>query len=188
MADAPTSPNAAAATVVRVVAAPLTAETWAPFGWLPADDTDPADTAAVHHFEWDDAHVNFIAHSFDEVEHGATDSVLCDVMYRHDTHTQTLMPLNVDALIAVAPAGVEFSEPGHFDAVRAFALRPLDAITLHRGTWHWGPFPTRDGPPVRLFNVQGKRYREDNASVDLRARGVRIEVSCPGTGDGAGGS
>ena len=45
-----------------------------------------------------------------------------------------------------------------------------------RGTWHWGPFPV--GPEaVRMFNVQGKRYAEDNASVDLAARaGAVFEV------------
>jgi hypothetical protein len=64
--------------------------------------------------------------------------------------------------------------------VRAFALSPLEAFVLHQGTWHWGPFPL--GPePVRLLNVQGARYAEDNASVDLPARtGAAIEVVAPG--------
>ena len=53
--------------------------------------------------------------------------------------------------------------------MRAFRLRPLDAFVLHRGTWHWGPFPL-GGDPVQLLNVQGRRYAEDNASVDLPAR------------------
>jgi ureidoglycolate hydrolase len=97
-------------------------------------------------------------------------------MYRHDTHTQTLMPLNVDSVVAVAPAAVDFSAPADLDTVRAFRLRPLDSFALFRGTWHWGPFPV--GPePVRMFNVQGKRYAEDNASVDLPERtGAVIEV------------
>ena len=36
----------------------------------------------------------------------------CEMLYRHDTHTQSLMSLDVPAVIAVAPAGVEFSNPG----------------------------------------------------------------------------
>jgi hypothetical protein len=39
---------------------------------------------------------------------------------------------------------------------------------LARGTWHWGPFPLGD-EPVRLLNVQGRRYAEDNDSVDIAA-------------------
>ena len=56
--------------------------------------------------------------------------------------------------------------PVHLDSVRAFLLHPQDACVLHRGTWHWGPFPLGD-TPVRFCNVQGKRYREDNACVEL---------------------
>ena len=60
--------------------------------------------------------------------------------------------------------------------MRAFALEPLEAFVLSRGTWHWGPFP-RGPEPVRLLNVQGARYAEDNASVDLGARaGARLEI------------
>jgi hypothetical protein len=60
--------------------------------------------------------------------------------------------------------------------VRAFRLRPLDRFALHRGTWHWGPFPVGT-EPVQMFNVQGKRYAEDNASVDLAERaGTVFEV------------
>ena len=87
-------------------------------------------------------------------------------MYRHDTHTQALMVMNCDAVVAVAPASLDFSDPADLDEIRAFVLHPLDCLVLHRGTWHWGPFPI--GPdPVRLLNVQGRRYAEDNASVDL---------------------
>ena len=41
-------------------------------------------------------------------------------------------------------------------------------LVLHRATWHWGPFPLGD-EPVRLLNVQGLRYAEDNDSVDIAA-------------------
>ena len=97
------------------------------------------------------------------------------MLYRHDTHTQAIMSLDVPAVIAVAPAEVDFSSDKDADGIRVFRLQPLEPFVLHRGTWHWGPFPIAD-PAVRLFNVQGLRYAEDNASVDLAAKGMAVEV------------
>jgi ureidoglycolate hydrolase len=161
--------------MVRVNAQPLTADAWAPFGWLPVADTDPADGAHTLRFEWADPHLNVIAHTFDEVEH--TDGgAVCGVMFRHATHTQALTPLNVDAVMAVAPAALDFSDAAHLDAIRAFALHPQDTLVLHQGTWHWGPFPVGH-EPVQLLNVQGLRYTEDNDSVVLAERtGAVLEV------------
>jgi len=86
------------------------------------------------------------------------------------------MPLNCRSWIAVAPAFVDFSYAAQVESVRAFLLDPLVCIVLHRGTWHAGPFPL--GPePVRMLNLQGRRYEEDNAYVDLeQATGVRVVV------------
>jgi ureidoglycolate hydrolase len=161
--------------LVTLDAVPISQEAWAPFGWLPVDDTDPRDAGRDLVFDWADPHLNVIAHAYEEVEHTPSGSV-CAVMFRHDTHTQALMPLNVPCVVAVAPSAVDFADESHLSTVRAFALQPLDAFVLYRGTWHWGPFPL--GPePVRLLNVQGARYAEDNASVDLPARtGAAIEV------------
>lgn len=160
---------------IALHAEPLTPEAWKPFGWLPVDDTDPRDQTYTYEFLWGDPHVNVIGHAYDEVEHTAHGTV-CAAFYRHDTHTQTLMPLNVESVVAVAPASVDFSEPAHLDTVRAFLLHPLQSLVLFRGTWHWGPFPLGT-EPVRLFNVQGKRYAEDNTRVDLPTRAdTRFEV------------
>jgi ureidoglycolate lyase len=156
-------------TTLALAAEPLTRAAFAPFGWLPVADTDPTDGRDTLHYEWADPHLNVIAHAADEVEHSEAGSPLCTVLYRHLTHTQALLVLNVAAVVAVAPADVEFSSPADLDAVRAFRLRPLDAFVLHRGTWHWGPFPLGDDA-VQLLNVQGRRYAEDNTSVDLPAR------------------
>jgi ureidoglycolate hydrolase len=164
--------------LITVEAAALTHDAWAPFGWLPVADTDARDRDHDLHFEWADPHLNVIAHTAGEVERTAR-GTCCDVMYRHDTHTQALMPLDVPAVLAVAPADVGFSAPGDLHRVRAFALEPLDAFVLFRGTWHWGPFPLGTAP-VRLLNVQGARYADDNASVDLPARtGTALDVIVP---------
>jgi len=163
------------ADVVRqLVAEPLTAEAWAPFGWIPVADVDPADGAHRLAFDWADAHVNVISHAPDEVVRDAT-GLRCERMFRHDTHTQVLLALNGPSVIAVAPADADFSNPADVDAVRVFRLEVFDSLVLSRGTWHWGPFPLGD-EPVRLFNVQGLRYAEDNASVELAAQGIDLVV------------
>ena len=163
-------------TVVSRRAQRLTVEAFAPMGWVPVADTDPDDGMQTLHFEWADPHLNVISHAAAEIDHTERGAPLCTVLYRHATHTQALLVLNVDAVVACAPAGVEFSGPGDLDAIVVFRLRPLDTFVLHRGTWHWGPFPL--GPePVRLLNVQGRRYAEDNDHVDLLDRtGAAVEV------------
>ncbi len=163
-------------TTVALSTETLTGAAFEPFGWLPVADTDPADGRDTLFYEWGDPHLNVISHSADEVGHSEVGWPLCAVLYRHVTHTQALLVLNVDAVVAVAPADVEFSAPADLETVRAFRLRPLDRFVLHRGTWHWGPFPLGTDP-VELLNVQGRRYVEDNTSVDLAARtGSVLEI------------
>jgi hypothetical protein len=85
------------------------------------------------------------------------------------------MSLDVPAVIAVAPAAVDFSDPADGASIHVFRLEPLEALVLDRGTWHWGPFPVADDH-VRLFNVQGLRYAEDNTCIDLAALGLDVDV------------
>jgi ureidoglycolate hydrolase len=97
-------------------------------------------------------------------------------MFRHDTHTQALTPLDTRSVLAVAPASVDFSAPADAEAIRAFVVEPGETLVLHRGTWHWGPFPVPPGRSVHLLNVQGRRYAEDNASVDVTESTGRVVV------------
>jgi hypothetical protein len=161
----------------RVTAVRLSVEAWSPFGWLPVDDTDPADGTHRLAFSWEDPHVNVIGHDVEEItrSHGV---LHCPELYRHDTHTQVLMVLDVPAVVAVAPSDVSFERPQDAGTIRAFVLEPLDAFVLARGTWHWGPFPA-EAERVRLFNVQGLRYAEDNTRVDLEAVGAAVDVVLP---------
>ena len=161
----------------RVVAERVRADTWAPFGWIPVPDTDPADGTQRLSFDWADPHVNVISHAPDEIErHG--DELHCDRLYRHDTHTQVLLALNGPSVLAVAPADADLSTDAGIDAVRAFRLEKLESIVLQRGTWHWGPFPL-GSDPVLLFNVQGLGYARDNESADLAAHGRHVVVVAP---------
>ncbi len=152
----------------------LTAEEWAPFGWLPVRDTDPADGQSRLEFAWNDVHLNLIAHFTDEVPH-TDDGLICQMLFRHVTHTQAIMVLDNDALMVVAAPGARITSADDLGALRAFHLKAQDAFVLHQGTWHWGPFPlTTD--TVNLYNVQGLRYAEDNECCDLQAIPATIEV------------
>jgi ureidoglycolate hydrolase len=158
----------------EIVAKPVNREAWTPFGWLPVADTDPLDTSEVLEFAWDDVHVNRISHRRDEVARTGT-GLVCELMFRHLSHTQVLMPLDVRAVVVVAPPWLAMTSPGEASEARAFLLEPLQCIVLHRGTWHWGPFPV-EADSVELFNIQGRRYLEDNDCADLAALGASLEV------------
>ena len=162
-------------TIRKLVPRALSEESWAPFGWIPLPDTDPRDGEHRLEFAWADAHVNVIGHTLDELEE-VGGALRCPEMYRHLTHTQTLMPLDHSAVIAVAPADDPLESPADAERIEAFVLRPLDSIVLDRGTWHWGPYPL-GARAVRLFNVQGFRYAEDNDRADLGARGLTFDVA-----------
>ncbi|MGO8955763.1 MAG: ureidoglycolate lyase [Streptosporangiaceae bacterium] len=153
---------------------------WSAYGWTPVADTDPRDGTSRLHFEWADAHLNLIGHDFDEVPH-TPGGVLCEMLYRHLTHTQALLILNCPAIVVTAPPGTEFRGPADAEKLRAFLLKPLDSFVLHCGTWHWGPFPI-SAPRVEMYNIQGLRYAEDNDCARLDRVGASVEVL---TGSGA---
>ena len=158
----------------RITPEPLTRDSWSRFGWLPVADTDPSDGVEGLDFAWHDAHVNLIGHRRDEVP-AVPGGLRCQVLFRHATHTQVLMPLDVTAVVVVAPPELDMTSPADADQIRAFVIPPLSSLVLYRGTWHWGPYPV-GAESVSLFNVQGLRYRDDNANVDLDALGVPVDV------------
>lgn len=159
----------------RIEAHPLTEEAWSPYGWLPVADTDPRDGSHRLHFEWADAHVNVIGHTTEEVP-VIPGGLRCQMLYRHVTHTQVLMVLDHPCVLAVAPPWSSLSAPADAGRIEAFRLEPLQALVLYRATWHWGPFPV-GYDEVRLFNVQGLHYAEDNEMADLAAAGWAVDVA-----------
>jgi hypothetical protein len=160
--------------VRKITPSRVTPDAWAPFGWLPRADTDPDDGSDTLVYAWDDVHVNRISHRRDEVPE-VPGGLRCQALYRHETHTQVLMPLDVTAVLAVAPPSVGLTSPADVELIRAFVLEPLESIVLYRGTWHWGPFPV-SADEVHLFNVQGLRYAEDNDRADIEALGTPVDV------------
>ncbi len=100
----------------------------------------------------------------------------CDLLNRHHTATQALIPLGGSpAVVVVAPGSVDFSEPGHIDTIRAFTISGSQGINLAIATWHWGPYPI--GPEVHLANFQARDVADDNEIAHLeRDLGVVVEV------------
>ncbi|MGQ0825717.1 MAG: ureidoglycolate lyase [Actinomycetota bacterium] len=144
---------------VSLVAASLTAHAFAPFGVLVPDEGDGSPTADLE-FLSNDGWANYITHSLAEIP--VVDGALhCELVNRHDTHTQTLMPTTGAAVIVVAPAAIDFSGPSDLDTVRAFLVPQYGCVHLFRGTWHWGPYPV-GADELRMFNIQGRGYPHDN--------------------------
>ena len=160
-------------TARRITAQAITPSAFEPFGWLPVADSDPADGRRRLEFAWADPHVNVICHGPEEVRHGP-DGLWCDRMFRHVSHTQALLVLDNDSVLAVAPAGVAFSGEDDVGSVRAFRLGVHASVVLDRGTWHWGPFPVGK-EAVHLYNLQGYEFARDNDSVDLARFAILVE-------------
>jgi ureidoglycolate hydrolase len=160
--------------IVPLTPQPLSRDAFAPFGVLPPDEGD-APTADLE-FRLDDGWVNFIGHTLDELD--VVDGALhCDVLNRHDTHTQTLMPMSGDAVLVVAPADVPLTSDDELTTVRAFVVRQYECVHLRRGTWHWGPYPI-GAASVRIFNIQGRGYPNDNGMATF-ARDLGVVFAVP---------
>lgn len=147
---------------------------WAPYGWVPVPDSDPRDGRSRLEYQWDDVHLNLIGHNADEVPHTER-GLVCEMLFRHRTHTQALMVLNCLSVLVVASPETTFASARDAGRLRAFLMNPQDIFVLHRGTWHWGPFPISD-LRVQMLNVQGLRYAEDNECCRLADVGASVEV------------
>ena len=137
-------------------------------------DTDPADGEERLTYEWADPHVNVISHAPDEI--GATETGCAASACTATTPTpRCCWPSTAPRCWRWRPPTSDLTTAARPRRCRAFRLEKLDAIVLHRGTWHWGPFPL-GGEPVLLFNVQGLGYAHDNASADLASSGMDVVV------------
>ena len=150
--------------MIRTVAAePLSSEGWRPFGQVIGGDEcvmELRDGAVFH--------LDVLTYAWRPLR--------CDLLNRHHTATQALIPLGgAPAVIVVAPPEVDFSDPAHLDTITAFVISGDTAINLAIGTWHWGPYPL--GPEVHLANVQARDVIHDNEVAHLeRDLGTVVEV------------
>ena len=164
-------------TTTQLVAAPISAEAFSPFGWVvqPRDDGDEFLTAIEPRLEGFEGGngggsgsgsgggtSSSSSSSFPRLWvmrlPAARGRRFSDIA-RHDKVTQTLCGLGASLpwLLAVAPAVVE--RPAAADLV-AFAVPPRVAVTLRKGTWHAGP----------LFDAPG-RAEEGQGGISKRRAG-----------------
>jgi len=149
---------------VRVVhAQPLSSEGWRPFGQVIGRDDCMMELRNGAEF-----HLDVLTYAWRPLR--------CDLLNRHHTATQALIPLGGHpAVVVVAPPEVDFSDAAHLDAIRAFVISGDTAINLAIGTWHWGPYPL--GPEVHLANVQARDVVNDNEVAHLeRDLGTVVEI------------
>jgi len=153
----------------QLVAAPISAEAFAPFGWVvePRGDGDQFCPALEPRLEGFDTPSSSSAVPRLYVMRLPSDRgrKFRDIA-RHDKVTQTLCGLGASLpwLLAVAPAAVE--KPRAADLV-AFAVPPRVAVTLKRGTWHAGP----------LFDAPGRAEEGQGGRTWKRAGGGKEEAN-----------
>ena len=167
----------ATTTTTQLVAAPISAEAFSPFGWVvqPRDDGDeflPAIEPRLEGFEGGNGGGSGSGSGGGTSSSSSSSFPRLWVMRlpaargrrfsdiaRHDKVTQTLCGLGASLpwLLAVAPAGVE--RPAAADLV-AFAVPPRVAVTLRKGTWHAGP----------LFDAPGRAEEGQGGISKQRGR------------------
>ena len=151
-----------------VVAEPLTADAFAPFGQVLSSARTGTDDAVIELRGGEVFHLNVLSYDRRPLR--------CDHLNAHHKATQALFALGgKPTLLVVAPAGSTFGSAADLDVVRAFVCDGTAGVNLSLGTWHWGPYPLTDH--VDLVNLQGEGFANDNEVAHLeRDLGVVVEV------------
>ncbi|HVN51966.1 MAG TPA: ureidoglycolate lyase [Acidimicrobiales bacterium] len=154
--------------ILTVTAEPLTAGAWQPFGQVIGGPQQGSPSCVLELRDGAVFHLDVLSYTWHPLR--------CDLLNRHHTATQALIPLGgAPAVVVVAPREVDFSEASHLDTIRAFTISGQQGINLAIGTWHWGPYPT--GPDVHLANFQARDVANDNEIAYLeRDLGTVVEV------------
>jgi ureidoglycolate lyase len=136
---------------LTLVAEPLSAAAFAPFGQVIARDMMIDTVMELRGGEV--FHLNVLSYD--------GRPLVCDHLNRHHRATQALVALaGRPSLVVVAPRDVDFSAREQLTSLRAFVCDGTAGINLALGTWHWGPYPLMDH--VDLVNVQGRGFADDN--------------------------
>jgi ureidoglycolate lyase len=83
------------------------------------------------------------------------------ILERHNHTCEAFIPISGSSLFVVAPPGQL-----QLDAVRAFLLEPGSAVLLHRGTWHWAPFPLTQSADF-LLALRAETPTEDIETLEI---------------------
>ena len=146
-----------------LVAVPITAAGFAPFGKLIEPTPDGAPTLAVDSaLDLAGGRPRFYIMALTHRGLGVSR------ITRHSAATQVLASANGESwLLAVAPPDEFATTPG-LEAIRAFTIPGGVAVLLSRGTWHAGPY--FESASMNFFNLELDDTNDhDHHSCDLAA-------------------
>ncbi len=100
-----------------------------------------------------------------------------DVSEYHDGCCETLMPIDGDVLIHVAPAVAAAQFP--FESARVFHVPQGTLVCLRPGVWHHGPYTLAKSPVNCLVALPERTYMIDCKTYEF-PRAQRIAITGPG--------
>ena len=154
---------------VRTIrASTIDPEGFAPFGRVLGTDDAAPDERVVGRFSNGQQPMPSVIREFnpDGVPH-------CDWLARHLDQTQALTPIDGPIVVVLGPPGTDPTSETGFAALRAFVADIGEGLQIDEGVWHWAAAVGR--VPVRVANVQGHRWPEDNEIVSLADTGLAAE-------------
>ena len=152
--------------VHQLPAARVTDEAIAPFGRVLGHDDDDAARRVVARFHRGQEPMPSIIL---EVNPDGVPS--CGWLARHHDQTQALTPIDGPIVVVLAPAGSDPLADEGRAAARAFVADVGEGIQLDEGVWHWAASVRRGS--VRVANLQGHRWPDDNEILSLEDDGVQ---------------
>lgn len=153
-------------------AQPVTPEGFAPFGRvLGFDDCDPSERVVARYRHGQEPMPSIIS----EVNPDGVPR--CGWLARHHDQTQALTPIDGPILLVLAPPGTDPLTAEGRGAARAFVADVGEGIQLDEGVWHWAASVQRGS--VRVANLQGHRWPEDNEIASIEEVGVLLAPRHP---------
>lgn len=144
----------------------VTDEAFAPFGRVLGHDDDDAARRVVARFHRGQEPMPSII-----LEVNPDGVPACGWLARHHDQTQALTPIDGPIVVVLAPAGSDPRTDEGRDAATAFVADVGEGIQLDEGVWHWAASVRRGS--VRVANLQGHRWPDDNEILSLEDRGVQ---------------
>ena len=149
-----------------IKAVPITAENFAPYGWI-ANITNPG--AAYGMGEYPSVfhrdmvlvpNASTAITAFGSLKVGKRDMVIADAEY-HSYAMEVMMPLDDDMVMAAAPANGGEVE---FDKQEAFIVPAGTMVVFRAGAWHGAPFPLHHDGTV-LICLPERTYLNDTCKI-----------------------
>ncbi len=149
-----------------IKAVPITAENFAPYGFI-ANITDPGaaygmgEYPSVFHRDMVLApNASPAITAFGSLKVGKRDMVIADAEY-HSYAMEVMMPLDDDMVMAAAPAN---SGEVEFDKQEAFIVPAGTMVVFRAGAWHGAPFPVHHDGTV-LICLPERTYLNDTSKI-----------------------